>query len=230
MQNQSNQTTRTALVDAQIDALIAGGATPEAAILKACDAWGDQTAGTLLAEITKSLDPSYDAAFVISAAGKDRVGDTINPDVFKQIADAGGRLVALWQHKSDSPIGYWENFKAVGTRLLANIKFASTPLARISKQLIDDGVPLGASIGFRGTGEPNKFGGIQYNSIELLECSVVSVPANPLAVQIIKSFGISLTDLGLPEQTQVGVDPVLLSKSATAVARAESLSLKELKS
>jgi phage head maturation protease len=56
------------------------------------------------------------------------------------------------------------------------------------RELLDADVPLGASIGFRGAGKLNDDGGIHFKTIELLECSIVSVPAHPEAMRIAKAF------------------------------------------
>lgn len=141
-------------------------------------------------QILKASDPAYDARFVMSATTPDRVKDTIDPAAYK--ANLGKKIIALWQHRSDQPFGYWHNIRVEGTKLLGDLKAAGTNLGLMIKQLINDGVPLGASIGFQGRGEPNKVGGIHFKEIEILECSVVSVPAHPAAMQIAKSFGIDL--------------------------------------
>lgn len=133
---------------------------------------------------------NYDARFVMSASTPDRVRDTIEPSAYKSAVKID-KLIALWQHDPDRPIGYWTDLKAEADRLTGYIKFATTNLAQMAKTLIEDGVPLAASIGFRGKGEMNKDGGIHFKAIELLECSVVSVPAHPRAQQIAKNFGIS---------------------------------------
>lgn len=137
--------------------------------------------------IEKADDSEFDARFIMSASSPDRVNDTIEPDAYKGAARKS-KLIALWQHKADQPIGFWSNLKAEGDRLVGHLKISSTNLGEMIKQLIADGVPLGASIGFRGTGEPNKKGGIHFKTIELMECSVVSIPAHPRAMQIAKSF------------------------------------------
>lgn len=143
--------------------------------------------------VEKSERAEYDARFTMSAATPDRVKDTIDPAAYQSVVAKTKRLVALWQHNPDSPIGTWEKLKAEGDKLTGYIKFASTSLAQMAKQLIDDGVPLGASIGFRGAAEPNKHGGLHFKELDLLECSIVSVPAHPRAYQIAKSFGVNLT-------------------------------------
>lgn len=146
--------------------------------------------------IQKSDAANYDARFVMSAATPDRVKDTFSPAAYEVAARETRRLIALWQHDADKPIGTWERLRVEGDRLTGYIRFASTSLAQMAKQLIADNVPLGASIGFRGQGEPNAHGGLHFKAIELLECSVVSVPAHPRAMQIAKSFGIELPTAG----------------------------------
>jgi HK97 family phage prohead protease len=150
--------------------------------------------------IEKAASSEFDARFVMSATSPDRVKDTIEESAYA--ASIGKRIVALWQHDSDKPFGYWENLQVKSGKLIGDLKAAGTNLGQMIKQLIADGVPLGASIGFRGTGEPNKIGGIHFKSIELLECSVVSVPAHPMAMQIAKSYGIDLPAAPLGESQE----------------------------
>lgn len=154
--------------------------------------------------VEKSADPEFDARFVMSAATPDRVKDTIEPSAYKSAAKID-KLIALWQHDPDRPIGFWTNLKADGDRLVGHIKLASTNLAQMVKQLIADGVPLSSSIGFRGKGEPNDIGGIHFKTLELLECSVVSVPAHPRAVQIAKNFGLVSVIDAQPDAAQSGI-------------------------
>ena len=147
--------------------------------------------------LEKSAAPEYDARFVMSASSPDRVKDTIDPAAYKP--HIGKKLIALWQHDRDAPIGFWENLKVDAGNLVGDIKFATTRLAEMVKTLLADGVPLGASIGFRGKGEARENGGVHFNQIDLIETSIVSVPAHPRAVQIAKQFGITLpSDAGQP--------------------------------
>lgn len=180
-------------------------------------------AKSLPVTIEKATSAEYDARFVMSASAPDRVADTIEPSAYRSAARQK-KLVALWQHDPDRPIGYWTNLKAESDRLTGDIKFASTDLAQMAKTLIDDGVPLGASIGFRGKGEPNKSGGINFKEIELLECSVVSVPAHPLAQQIAKRFGLDLeAGKPLPTPAEIGVDAKAESMKRAVAALKTSL-------
>jgi HK97 family phage prohead protease len=142
--------------------------------------------------IEKSNSSSFDAQFVMSATSPDRVKDTIDESAYKP--NLGKKLIALWQHNSSQPIGYWENIRVEAGKLIGDLKVSSINLGQMVKQLIADGVPLGASIGFQGKGKQNKQGGVHFTEIELLECSVVSIPAHPKAMQIAKSFGFDLYD------------------------------------
>lgn len=148
------------------------------------------------ASVLKAAPGEVDARFIMSAASPDRVRDTINPDSFDQIAAKADRVIALFNHDAGKPIGYWSDLARKGDRLVGAIKFAGTNVAQMVRQLLADGVPLGASIGFRAKATENKHGGYEYSEIDLLECSIVATPAHPRAVQIAKSFGISL-DLDL---------------------------------
>jgi len=168
----------------------------------------------IFVEVMKSANPAYDASFVMSASAPDRVKDTIDPTAYK--ASEGKKLIALWQHNHEQPIGYWENIKSVSGKLVGDIKFASTQLAQMVKTLIHDGVPLGASIGFRGRGEVKKDGGMHFKTIELMECSVVSVPCHPQAMQIAKSYGFNLENL-------LGTERGLTLSQKVALSRAKGL-------
>ena len=138
--------------------------------------------------IQKSASKEYDATFVMSATTPDRVNDTISKSAY--LPNMGKRLVALWQHQQDQPIGAWENLRLEGQKLIGDLKVANTNLGKMVKQLVADDVPLGASIGFTGTGERNEKGGIHFKTIELMECSVCSIPAHRDAIRIAKSFNL----------------------------------------
>jgi HK97 family phage prohead protease len=149
-------------------------------------------------EVTKHLsatveksDGDFDARFVLSAATPDRVRDTIEPSAYTA-ALRMDKLIALMNHDPDKIIGYWTNLETKADTLRGHLKLASTRLGDMLRELLVSGVPLGASIGFRGKGEPNKAGGVHFKEIELLECSLVATPAHPRAMQIAKHFGIDL--------------------------------------
>lgn len=172
-------------------------------------------------EIIKAADPNYDATFIMSATAPDRVKDTIDPAAY--LPNLGKKLIALWQHDHDNPIGYWDQLRSDKKDLRGDIKFSSVPMGQMARQLIADGVPLGASIGFRGKGEENSLGGIHFKTLELLECSVVSVPCHQDAIQIAKSFGYDLVELMRnQEQLLSRSQKVALARAAAAVKSIKS--------
>lgn len=170
-------------------------------------------------DIQKSDTEEFDAKFVMSAASPDRLKDTIDPAAYIPATKLKS-LIALWQHDSDKPIGFWKNLEIKGDKLVGHIKFASTNLAQMVKTLISDSVPLAASIGFRGKGEPNKVGGIHFKEMELLECSIVSVPAHPRAQQIAKSFGVDLVKGDDTESAAVSGHEDVVKRAAKAIINA----------
>lgn len=173
--------------------------------------------GKILGEIVKAAageGEGFDAKFVMSAATPDRMSDTINPDTYETAARKK-KLIALWQHDKTSPIGYWSNLARVGDTLTGFLKLADVPLGFTVKQLIADGVPLAASIGFRGRAEPNKKGGYHFEEIDLMECSVVSTPAHQRAVMVaMKSFNVDERF-----QLELGVDDEDRKRAASALGK-----------
>lgn len=180
--------------------------------------------------VEKSKSSNYDARFVMSSTAEDRDKDTIDPAVYK--AHIGKKLIALWQHKSDQPIGFWENLKLQGQDLVGDLKVASTNLGLMVKQLLEEEVPLGASIGFRGRGMPNNAGGIHFTELDLMECSVVSVPANARAIQIAKSFGVDLQSLEEDTSAKSGLTaaPAAIVNARKTIARVNLVRRKNARS
>ena len=138
--------------------------------------------------IEKSSDDQIH--FIMSASSVDRDGDTIDVKAYDS-ATKIDKLPALFNHDPGKPFGFWKDIRIVADTLKGTLVTASTNLGKMIKQLIDDGVPLSSSIGFRGKGNPNKKGGIHFTELELLECSVVSIPAHPRAVQVAKSHDLT---------------------------------------
>lgn len=150
--------------------------------------------------------------YVLSDATVDRYGDVIEPDGW-QLDHFRKNPIALFNHRSDSVIGTWRDIRVEagagtnrGERLVADFVPAppgTTRLADDVRRLIEANILRATSVGFRGIeSEPINpkdpfFGGQRYTSQELLETSIVSVPANPAAMQIAKSMHISDDTLDL---------------------------------
>lgn len=148
--------------------------------------------------VQKSDSAEFDARFVMSAASIDRTRDTIEPKAYNKAATGVQRLIALFNHDADKIVGYWSDLKAVGDTLTGYIRFFPKDWGAMTKEMLDFGIPLGASIGFQGRAEANKHGGLHFTEIELLETSIVAVPAHPRAQQIAKSYGFDLSDPDKP--------------------------------
>lgn len=162
----------------------------------------------------KAADGSNDAVFIMSSISPDRVNDTIEESAY--LPSIGKTLIALWMHNRDQPIGAWKNLRIKAGDLLGDIKFTTaTPWGKMAKQMIDEQVPLGASISFRGQGEKNKLGGMHFKTLELLECSIVTTPAHPRAMQIAKAYGVILAPA--PEFTESQKDLISHAKQLLGI-------------
>lgn len=120
--------------------------------------------------------------------------------------------VMLYQHRQDSywsdkfaplPIGYWKDIKKEGNKITAEPVFNDTELGQQVKDLVNHGTLNACSIGFRAISYSNDpavmMPGQKYATIteaELLECSIVMIPANPNAVMQ-KSFEVDGTKYNL---------------------------------
>lgn len=136
--------------------------------------------------------------FVLSDATIDRYGDSIDPKgwdlkAFKQ------NPIALFGHSNDFPIGNWSDLRIQGGKLIGKLNLAARGTsARIDEliSLVEQGVLRAVSVGFIPKKsepiDPDKpYAGQKYISQELIETSLVSVPANPAALQIAKSLHVS---------------------------------------
>jgi HK97 family phage prohead protease len=143
------------------------------------------------AQVLRSGDEgSRTVRFVLSDSSVDRVGDTIDA--------AGWRLgpykqnpVVLWAHDSSSPpIGKMVNIFVSGDRLIGDVRFAEPEVYEFSDQvlrLIRAGYIKAGSVGFTPLSfsfaqDADRAFGIDFHEQELLEFSVVPVPANAHAL------------------------------------------------
>jgi len=143
--------------------------------------------------LTEKLAPSIDTSvgsWVLSSSAYDRVNDRVMPDALHK--HVGKDIICLWQHSADQPIGRWANVRMKGEKLVGDLVLAKTNLGQMISALLDVKTPLGASIGFKGSGKKNEKGGWDFIDASIFETSVVSVPCNAEAMQIAKHFNIEL--------------------------------------
>jgi HK97 family phage prohead protease/HK97 family phage major capsid protein len=148
------------------------------------------------------------AEYVLSDETIDRMGDVIQSegwrlDAFKK------NPIALFNHRADFIIGVWKNLRVEDGVLRGHLKLApegtSSRIDEIRK-LVEAGILRATSVGFKplkyealnkDSVPPNPFGGLRFLEQELVETSLVSVPANPNALAIAKNLDISDTTLRL---------------------------------
>lgn len=121
-----------------------------------------------------------------NSGGIDREGDIVDP--------MGGRwslpVPLLWQHKRDQPIGWVRAIEAKRDGLWITAELAEgIGKSDEAWRMIEAGLVDSYSIGFKpDKGEPLPSGGLRFTSWELLEISVVTIPADP-AAKIRRSIG-----------------------------------------
>jgi HK97 family phage prohead protease/HK97 family phage major capsid protein len=151
-------------------------------------------------------DEVHGMEFILSDESVDRIGDSISSDGWS-IEAFKRNPIALWQHRPDLPIGTWEHVRVQDKALRGRLKLAPKGAsARIDeiRSLIEAGILRAVSVGFRDLeSEPldknNKgpWGPKRFLKQELIECSLVSIPANANALAVAKSLKISPQTLDL---------------------------------
>lgn len=110
----------------------------------------------------------------------DFMGDIMQPGCFGETLAArpSGRRPLLWDHNTATPIGSEIELREDRRGLKGTWRIAPTSLGDEIYTLLKDGSVSGLSIGFfaRAT-TPNAHGGRDHHALDLLEVSVVSLPA-----------------------------------------------------
>lgn len=135
--------------------------------------------------------------YVISDGSVDRENDTIATGGWDVEAYRKNPVV-LWAHSHrDLPVAKAVEITERDGRIEAVAEFADHPFAETVFQLVKGGFMRAVSVGFR----PKEWtineerGGIDFKAQELLEFSVVPVPANPRALMAASAEGIDLEPL-----------------------------------
>ena len=140
--------------------------------------------------------------FVLSDETPDRMGDVIMADAW-DIANFQKNPIALFGHNSGFPIGKWKNLRVIDKQLRGFLEMAPAGTSeRIDeiRKLIDADILRAVSVGFRpkeSRPRPESDYGVFFTKAELIETSLVSVPANPNALAIAKSLNISSATIDL---------------------------------
>ena len=141
------------------------------------------------------------AEYVLSDETPDRMGDVIASDGWV-LTNFKKNPIALFNHRSDFPIGTWSNLRVEGKALRGHLKIAPEGTSqRIDeiRRLIDAGILRAVSVGFvsverkprEGKAPSGGYLGDHFTKVELVETSLVSVPANPNALAVAKGLRVS---------------------------------------
>lgn len=145
-------------------------------------------------EIKQVDDEERTLEFVISDGQVDRDRDVINPKGWN-LKDFRKNPVVLWAHDYRSPpIGRAMKVSLEGDQLISRAKFTDVdmnPFGDMIFRMLQGKFLNAVSVGFRPTkyefvqdpDNEERRGGINFDKQELLEFSVVPVPANPRALQ-----------------------------------------------
>src|SRR4051812_16851801 len=141
---------------------------------------------------TATVDGSLE--YVLSDATIDRYGDTIDASGW-DLRTFTTNPIALFNHDAKFPIGRWENVRVERGALKGKLVLAEEGTsARIDEviRLARQGILRAVSVGFMPVEqEPLPKKGIRYKRAALMEASLVSIPANPNALQIAKALHVS---------------------------------------
>lgn len=152
-----------------------------------------------IAEV-KAADADRTMDFTISTADVDRMGDTIAVDGWK-LANYRKNPVVLWAHDSSMmPVAKASNIRVEDGKLKARAEFMPLEISVFSDRVyraIKSGFLSATSVGFAPmkyafSEEDGRTFGIDFLEQELLEFSVVPVPANPEALIEARAAGIDI--------------------------------------
>jgi HK97 family phage prohead protease len=158
--------------------------------------------------------------FVFSDESVDRYGDVIFARGW-DLANFNANPIALFGHDAGSVenvIGRAKNVRVEGTRLIGDIEFMGAdvnPNAEAVYQMVKGGFLKTVSVGFQPiewelAKDKSRPQGVNFKKQELMEISIVPIPANPNALIQAKAAGIAIERLGLQvEQPDDAIDTML---------------------
>jgi len=175
---------------------------------------------------TQSADDPF--KFIMSTDSVDRMGDIVEQDW--NLNEFAKNPIALWQHNSSFPIGTWSHVKIEGGKLVGKLKLAKSGTSKLIdeiRSLLEQRIIKAVSIGFTSaeaspidTKKPWSGSRLKKNS--LLECSLVSVPANSEAL-LAKSLSPELRAMITRQATQKPVPGKKMNLAEQIAARKAEL-------
>jgi HK97 family phage prohead protease len=158
-------------------------------------AWDNRAARGVVHK-THVSDAAGGATFILSDASPDRMGDIIEASGW-DLRNFSRNPVALFNHNSNFPIGKWHNLRVENGELRGDLQLAPAGAsARIDeiRALVEADILRAVSVGFlprKAVPISKGSDSMRYQETELIETSLVSIPANPNALAVAKSLNIS---------------------------------------
>lgn len=143
------------------------------------------------------IGPDRTARFVVSTDAVDRDNDVVDQKGW-QLESYKRNPVVLWAHDySALPVGKATEIAVSGGRLVATAQFAEHPFAETVFQLVKGGFLRATSVGFAPKAYKinDERDGVDFKEQELLEFSIVPVPANPEALIEARAAGVDLAPI-----------------------------------
>jgi HK97 family phage major capsid protein/HK97 family phage prohead protease len=135
--------------------------------------------------------------FILSDGSLDRMGDVIDPGGW-QLDQIKSDPPVLFNHNRDQIVGRWTNIRVKDGKLIGKIVWAKSdkwPMGSYIRDLVREGILRTVSVGFQPTAKQPltkdahpHHGPFRFTKSQLLECSLVSVPANPNALALSKDL------------------------------------------
>lgn len=158
--------------------------------------WDERSVGALVRKTHASTMKADGLDFVLSDETPDRYGDVIAADGWA-LDNFKRNPIALFGHNSSFPIGSWKDLHVENGALRGHLQLAPAGTSeRIDeiRKLVEAGILRAVSVGFlpvesraRSKTEPGEL----YVKQELIETSLVSIPANPNALAVAKNLNVS---------------------------------------
>ena len=164
----------------------------------------------MIAKIKSDVADNGTFEFIISTEDVDRQGEIVIQSGW-DLTHYKNNPIVLFAHDYYSlPIGCADEVYVDGKKLIAKGRFASAeanPIAQQCRKLYDEKILRTTSVGFI----PREMDGNKITKAELLEFSLVPVPANPNALSLAKEMGWDVPELikkGIFSEVVKESDPV----------------------
>lgn len=169
--------------------------------------------------------------YVLSDATPDRYGDVIEPSGWN-LENFKKNPIALFGHDSKFIVGRWKNVRVEKNALRGRLELMEAVSERLKEvhTAVMAGILRAVSVGFKPIEEARIDTGSRYIEQELVECSLVSVPANPNALQIAKQLNLSddVKTLIFGESAERDGEPLRRNNPAEPGARKSPLKVRTM--